>query len=698
MGSFFSRVPKDPTDTSALQAIKKKAIQALQYAKIASGPTEPPEGKGIRIQGDNQEIVDIWWSDDLAQLVLAFKVPPDVLTGEADETVQPKCLARLRTLQLKEGTVCVAPQLSKVLDQFLAQKGFERVQAILGGKIPRRVICTGADVGGSVAAVAAVLLAVQYPSAEVRCVTLNAPVITYGNAALATLYRYMVGFSYHLSRQELLYLYPPEEGGFLLYGHWCEGANLKPTRFDPTTATPQNWKEDDLQKLISTVAPVDAALPRAAPLPQEKAERASRHERHQLKVACYEANIESPKVQTWMADLYQKDPAREVSLRWMDDPTTAPFEKLESLEKMLLAGKKVAAMAGLAAASYSDRADFVHKTGLKDAIFINRNGAGQKDGQAYVAYRPDINTLLVAFRGTKGMIDALADLRTSHSRANFLETIVKGAHVHKGFYVQLVDMFPTLSDAIESLTTRPGEDHSPVQHVYVTGHSLGGALATIGAAMLVKKFPSADVCAITFAAPRAGNAEFDAAFATLVSTSLRFVYNYDAVPTVPMWYLGFKHVDHGLWLKPATSPKSKDGIDKDAELDMYGTPPHSPAQCLAKVGDDIVGNHSMGGRYIGSLVGHMYRLVEEEKEGQPPEEAAPPDGPSQQVEALSGYSYSRRVCLQRPTLGGARPSPFGSCSRTLPFRRLPVGRRPQSLRQMALHFPEAQFSMKTCFP
>eukprot|EP00884_Botryococcus_braunii_P017369 jgi/Botrbrau1/4315/Bobra.0232s0007.1 len=225
------------------------------------------------------------------------------------------------------------------------------------------------------------------------------------------------------------------------------------------------------------------------------------------------------------------------------------------------------------------------------------------------------------FAGSKGMIDALADLRAAHNRANFLDTIVKGASVHKGFYLQLVDMFPTLSEAIGSLTTRPGEDHSPVQQIYVTGHSLGGALAAIGSCMLAKKFPSADVCSITFASPRAGNAEFDAAFATLVSTSLRFVYNYDAVPTVPMWYLGYRHVDHCFWLKPATSPKSNDGIDRDATLDMYNLPPHSPSQCVAKVGDDVIENHNMCGRYIGSLVGHMYRLAEEEEGVQPAQDA-----------------------------------------------------------------------------
>lgn len=44
-------MPKDPTDTPAIEALKKKANQALNYAAIAFGPTGPPMDKGFRIQG-----------------------------------------------------------------------------------------------------------------------------------------------------------------------------------------------------------------------------------------------------------------------------------------------------------------------------------------------------------------------------------------------------------------------------------------------------------------------------------------------------------------------------------------------------------------------------------------------------------------------------------------------------------------------
>eukprot|EP00884_Botryococcus_braunii_P017375 jgi/Botrbrau1/4320/Bobra.0232s0012.1 len=506
MGSYLSTVPKDPTNTLALEVVKKKAGEALSYVNKAHGPTGPPKGEGIRAQGDHKEIVDIWWLKERAQLVLAFNVPPEVLQSTADKAEQPKCLSDLRKLKLKEGTVTVAPEITHVLDHFLDKKAKQKVEAILGKKTPRTIVCAGASVGGSLAGVASVLLAVRYPSAEVRCITVDAPIITYGNAAYATLYQHLVGFSYHLNTAELLYLYPPEQGGRVLYGQWAKDANLKPQPFDPTKANLRGWKEEEWKKLVSTAAPIDGSklTPSAEAMPDPvEAARTEKENVKKVKMACQEADVVSPDVEKWLKEMFSKDPSKELSLRWTDEAKTFPFQKLDTIEKMLLSGKRVAAMAGLASAAYCDKEGFCSKTGLQDAIFINRDGPGQADGQGYVVYRPEINTLLVAFRGTAGMTDTLTDVNFSHKQANFLETIVEGASVHEGFYTQLVDMFSDLSNAIANLTLdKSTQGGDPVQHIYVTGHSLGGALATIGAAMLAKKFPTADVNSITFAAPR----------------------------------------------------------------------------------------------------------------------------------------------------------------------------------------------------
>lgn len=87
--------------------------------------------------------------------------------------MQPKCLEGLRALKLKEGTVTVAPSLSKVLDEFLTKKGFERVNAILGNN----------------------LLLVPYFGADMkRAVFLSLPVLADRRSPIASALRKWVGF------------------------------------------------------------------------------------------------------------------------------------------------------------------------------------------------------------------------------------------------------------------------------------------------------------------------------------------------------------------------------------------------------------------------------------------------------------------------------------------------------------------------
>jgi hypothetical protein len=64
----------------------------------------------------------------------------------------------------------------------------------------------------------------------------------------------------------------------------------------------------------------------------------------------------------------------------------------------------------------------------------------------------------------------------------------------------------------------------PDYKVWVTGHSLGGALASIAAGELVEiqKIPSDRVITMTFGQPRVGNAEYVEAYNKLVSIFIPF--------------------------------------------------------------------------------------------------------------------------------------------------------------------------------
>lgn len=69
------------------------------------------------------------------------------------------------------------------------------------------------------------------------------------------------------------------------------------------------------------------------------------------------------------------------------------------------------------------------------------------------------------------------------------------------------------------LLTRVSASRFPLRHlvVYVTGHSLGGSLATLNALFLKLQMPSINIKNRAFAPPRVGNSAFAAFYPSIVS-------------------------------------------------------------------------------------------------------------------------------------------------------------------------------------
>lgn len=83
-------------------------------------------------------------------------------------------------------------------------------------------------------------------------------------------------------------------------------------------------------------------------------------------------------------------------------------------------------------------------------------------------------------------------------------------------------------------------DFTPSAVVEITGHSLGGALATLYALENALSDKIANPLLCTFASPAVGNSAFATAFNKLGLTSWRIANVHDVVPMLP---LGFSHVD-----------------------------------------------------------------------------------------------------------------------------------------------------------
>ena len=87
--------------------------------------------------------------------------------------------------------------------------------------------------------------------------------------------------------------------------------------------------------------------------------------------------------------------------------------------------------------------------------------------------------------------------------------------------------------------------HHAVSSVIVTGHGLGGALATLCAIDIQYNFYNqvTTIEVYTFSAPRVGNDGFRESFNYRVPNSYRFVYGMDIMPALPRVWQGYRHVN-----------------------------------------------------------------------------------------------------------------------------------------------------------
>jgi len=117
---------------------------------------------------------------------------------------------------------------------------------------------------------------------------------------------------------------------------------------------------------------------------------------------------------------------------------------------------------------------------------------------------------------------------------------LKGATVHKGFYNSYLSISKLITRAAKSLLA-----NCQNCHIYVTGHSLGGAIATLAAADLYTLTP--DLTVYTYGSPRVGDEAFATYYDKIVPDTYRLVHNHDLVPHIPQRFLGFRHVSREIW-------------------------------------------------------------------------------------------------------------------------------------------------------
>jgi predicted lipase len=75
----------------------------------------------------------------------------------------------------------------------------------------------------------------------------------------------------------------------------------------------------------------------------------------------------------------------------------------------------------------------------------------------------------------------------------------------------------------------------------VTGHSLGGAMATLAALDIYQLITPVDNC-ILFASPHLGNSEFAQYFDKIIPNTIRITNGRGIVSNTPLNWIGYHHV------------------------------------------------------------------------------------------------------------------------------------------------------------
>jgi hypothetical protein len=175
------------------------------------------------------------------------------------------------------------------------------------------------------------------------------------------------------------------------------------------------------------------------------------------------------------------------------------------------------------------------------------------DSTAFLVESEDGKVVILCYRGTQplSLLNWLVSADVEHRRFHLKIGETSGDfYIHAGFYRNVRATRNLVEDALARalnpensvVNNPPGRQRlQPLEALYITGHSLGGAMAALMAVMLLSKdrysFIKDKLRAVyTFAQPMIGCPDFAAACNDdpfLKNKAFRYVYERDIVPALP---------------------------------------------------------------------------------------------------------------------------------------------------------------------
>ncbi|KAH7358885.1 Alpha/Beta hydrolase protein [Plectosphaerella cucumerina] len=170
---------------------------------------------------------------------------------------------------------------------------------------------------------------------------------------------------------------------------------------------------------------------------------------------------------------------------------------------------------------------------------------GPKSGLgALVAVDHVRRAIVLTVRGSANVRNWLTNLQFTFSSCSDL---VANCKVHNGFGDAWAEIRPTVLDAV-----RASRAANPTYSVITTGHSLGGAVATIAAAYL-RRVENIPVDIYSFGSPRVGNDHFANFVTAQAGAEFRLTHGADPVSRLPPILFGYRHTSPEYWLNGGSS-------------------------------------------------------------------------------------------------------------------------------------------------
>ncbi|KAL8769818.1 MAG: hypothetical protein Q9209_004256 [Squamulea sp. 1 TL-2023] len=186
------------------------------------------------------------------------------------------------------------------------------------------------------------------------------------------------------------------------------------------------------------------------------------------------------------------------------------------------------------------------------------------DDTGYIA-TDDLNKLIVlAIRGSVSKANWKADWDLVRVSIDFCDE----CHIHRGFKNSWHEVKHAVMENMKKAVQR-----HPSYRIIVTGHSLGGAIATIAAAELrrIDDHFARETELYTFGSPRIANKEAARWLSEQSHYSWRITNENDLVPRLPPREIGYHHTEPEYWISANGShPRSEDVVWSNREDSSWG--------------------------------------------------------------------------------------------------------------------------------